>query len=279
MSKIDGCGRATAGRMMVVAALGLLLNGCGDDGATDGTTTGSGAAGGAAGQGGQGGDGGSGDEVPSCYPATLDSALCDPDVATFSLTSTNPYYPLIVGSEVILEGMEDGELITIERRVLDETEVVAGVTTHVLEAIELVDGEIYEIARNFYVEASDGTVCYFGEDVEFYEGGRVINNDGSWRAGVDGGKPGIIMPADPAPGDAYYQEVAPPDIALDQGRVDTIGTTETFGADSYDDVVTIQDSNPLEAGSCDEPEPKLYVPGIGEAADDVKRMVSFTPGE
>lgn len=48
--------------------------------------------------------------------------------------------------------------IRVERRVLAETELVMGVTTHVLEARELVDGQLYEVARNFYVEASDGTV-------------------------------------------------------------------------------------------------------------------------
>ncbi len=185
------------------------------------------------------------------------------------------YYPLKVGSEVILEGTEDGELIRVERRVLADTEEVMGVTTHVLEARELVDGALYEVARNFYVEASDGTVCYFGEDVTFYENGQVANHNGSWRAGVGSAKPGIIMPAAPTVGDAYFQENAP-GIALDMGRVTATNGTITVDSQTYDNVVTVMDTNPLE--TCDDEEPKLYVPGIGESGDTVKVLISFTPG-
>ena len=223
------------------------------------------------------GEGGAGGGGEPCFETTLDAALCDPASATFSLASTNPYYPLVVGSEVILEGTEDGELIRVERRVLAETQVVAGVETHVLEAIEYVDGVVYEVARNYYVEASDGTVCYFGEDVDFYENGVVVNNDGSWLAGENGAKPGIIMPASPKVGDAYYQEVAP-GIAEDMGRVGAVGLTDTFAGMSYDGVLQILDSNPIDDEDPCTDEEKLYIPGIGEAADTAKRMVSFTPG-
>ena len=82
---------------------------------------------------------------------------------------------------------------------LSETQVVLGVTTHVLEAKELVDGELYEVARNFYVEAADGTVCYFGEDVSFYENGVVANHDGSWRAGEGGAWEPRTPPSPSAP--------------------------------------------------------------------------------
>ncbi len=257
-------------RPSVLFCLGLglgLLAGCSDDSA----------AGAGGGSGGGGGGDGGGDPWPQCFEPSVEVAACDPATATFSLASTNPYYPLVVGNSVVLEGMEDGVLIRVERTVLPDTETVAGVETHVLEAIEYLDDEIYEVARNFYVEASDGTVCYFGEDVDFYENGRVVNNDGSWRAGVDGAKPGIIMPASPAAGDGYYQENAP-GIALDMGRVDAVGLSETFGTMSYDDVIRVMDSNPIDDEDACSEEEKLYVVGIGEAADTVKRMIAFTPG-
>ncbi len=222
-------------------------------------------------------DGEGGGGVAACFEPTLDVGLCDPATATFSLTSTNPYYPLIVGNASVLEGTEDGQLIRVERVVLPDTEIVDGVETHVLEAREFIDGALYEVARNFYVEASDGTVCYFGEDVDFYENGAVVNHDGSWRAGVDGAKPGIIMPASPAVGDGYYQENAP-GIALDMGRVAAVGLSDTFGGTSYPDVIRVMDSNPIDDEDPCEEEEKLYVPGVGEAADTSKRLISFTPG-
>ena len=211
----------------------------------------------------------------ACYATTVAISACDPATATFSLASTNEYYPLDVGSEVILEGTEEGKVIRVERRVLADTEVVMGVTTHVLEAREFIDGELYEIARNFYVEASDGTVCYFGEFVEFYENGVVINNDGSWRAGDEGAGPGIIMPANPTVGDAYFQENAP-EIALDMGRVVSTTMTLVVNGETHTDVLAVMDVNPLD--TCADEEQKLYVPGIGEAGDTVKTLISFTPG-
>ena len=219
------------------------------------------------------GDGGTAD---SCYPTTIDVARCDPSSATFVSGSTNPYYPLRVGSEVILEGVEGSSSIRVERRVLPDIELVMGVSTHVLEARELIDGELYEVARNYYVEATDGTVCYFGEYVTFYENGQVANHDGSWRAGEAGAAPGIIMSAQPMVGDAYFQENAP-GIAIDMGRI--VSTTEVASVQgqTFDDVVQVMDSNPLD--TCDDEEPKLYVRGIGEAGDTVKTIVSFTPGQ
>lgn len=214
--------------------------------------------------------------VSQCFETTLDLSVCDPETASFTLDSTNPYYPLMPGLEVVLEGEEDGELVRVERVVLEETEMVAGVETHVLEHKEYVDGEIEEIARNFYVEASDGTVCYFGEDVENYEDGELANTDGSWRAGVDGAKPGIIMPADPMVGDAYFQENAP-GFAIDMGRVSDTGQSRTIGGVDYDDLLIIQDSNPLE--DCDDEEEKVYAPGIGEIVDDVLEIVDLEATE
>jgi hypothetical protein len=255
-----------------------MVTGCaGDDGAgnDEGTT---------------GADTGSSDEASSgtgssgeestggtelCFEPTVDASICDPARVSFTLDSTNPYYPLVVGNASLLEGPDGAATIRIERTVLAETEMVAGVETHVLEHYEYEDDELIEIARNFYVETTDGVVCYFGEDVENYENGMMVDTNGSWRAGIDGALPGIIMLADPMAGDGYLQENSP-GAALDMGRVESIATTEMIGDESYDDVLTVHDFNPLE--DCDEFERKLYVPGIGEAADADVVLVEFTPG-
>ncbi len=209
-----------------------------------------------------------------CFDTTVSSDLCDPAIATFSLNSTNQFYPLDVGLTVVLEGEEDGEFLRVERTVLAETEMVAGVETHILEHKAFIDGEIHEIARNFYVEADDGTVCYFGEDVEFFEGGVVANMSGTWKAGINGAKPGVIMPSSPAVGNAYFQEVAP-GIATDMGQVSAVGETRQYGGVTYDGVVVVQDVNPME--DCDDEEEKVYAPGIGEIVDTVLEVVSVTP--
>ena len=211
-----------------------------------------------------------------CFPTTVGLALCDPAIATFSLDATNQYYPLTVGSLVILEGEEDGDDIRVECRVLAETVVIDGVDVRILDHKSYINGEIHEVARNFYVEASDSTVCYFGEDVEFYEGGELVNTQGTWRAGVNGAKPGVIMPADPSVGQTYFQEFDEGN-AQDMGRVAMVGSSVTISDLSFDDVVTIMDSNPLDDEARCVEEQKRYAPGVGEIQDTFLEVVVVYP--
>ena len=219
--------------------------------------------------------------LPECHPTTVDVALCDPSVATFSLASTNPWYPLTPGLVVNLEGEGEGDEagihMTVVRTVLEETETVMGLETHILRHETYYDGVIHEIANNVYVEATDGTVGYFGEDVEFYdEGGVFENTDGTWKAGEDGALPGVIMPANPEVGDAYYQENAP-GFALDQGRITAVDLTTEIGGQVYD-TLQIMDTNPIDDEEACVEEEKRYAFGIGEVRDTVLELVSFTPG-
>lgn len=212
-----------------------------------------------------------------CAPVTFDASACDPDLTSFTLDSTNPYYPLVVGSEVVLEGEADGVAMRVERTVLDETRTVAGVEVHVLKHVTYHDGEVHEVANNFYVESVEGVVCYFGEDVEYYEGGALVDTHGTWRVGVDGAKPGVIMPADPQVGDTYYQELAP-GSAEDMGQVTARGETVELQGVTWEDVLTIEDTNPIDDEEACSPERKLYAPGVGEIGDVELGAVSWTGG-
>lgn len=222
------------------------------------------------------GNGGGG----SCPETNTDVQACDPVTGgPFSLDGANEFFPLDVGNESVLEGIEiddEGEEVEvrIESTVLDETEMVAGVETRVVEEIAFEDGELIEVARDFYAVLPDSTVCYFGEDVDNYEDGMVVNNDGSWRAGENGNKPGIIMPGDPQVGQVYLQESAPP-IALDQAENIALGEEIDVPFGVFNDTLTVLDCNPLENGKLDQ---KVYVSGIGTALDETAELISFEEG-
>lgn len=207
-----------------------------------------------------------------CPDTNVGIAVCDPEAGPFSLTIDNGFFPVVVGNESVLEGEDDeGVTIRVEISVLDETEVVAGVTTRVLEEAEFEDGELVEVSRNFFAQAPDGTVCYFGEDVDIFEDGEVVSNAGAWRAGENGNVPGIIMPADPQVGDVFSQEGAP-GVAEDQAEVLALGETIEVPAGTFDDTLTTEDCNPLEGGAKDN---KVYVRGIGLAIDEDAELISF----
>lgn len=140
----------------------------------------------------------------------LDISVCNPSRGPFSLAITNPYLPLPVGMIHILRDSKS----TVQIHVLNKTEIVAGVVTRIVEEREWEHDVLSEKSRNYFVQAPDGTVCYYGEDVNEYKDGKVVSTEGTWRAGVDQNEPGIAMPAHATVGQAYMQEMAP-DIATD----------------------------------------------------------------
>jgi hypothetical protein len=200
--------------------------------------------------------------------------VCDPGSAEFTLEIDNPFFPLVPGTRTVLEGegASGNELVRIS--VLDEVESVAGVETRVVEEYESIDGQVVEISRNYFSQTSDGTVCYFGEDVDIYDSeGNVSSHGGAWRADGDANIPGIFMPAELAIDQAFQQEIAP-GIAEDQAKVVALGEVTEVPAGTYEDTATLQDRNPLD-GSQDE---KVYASGVGLIVDGPTRMTEFTPG-
>jgi hypothetical protein len=70
------------------------------------------------------------------------------------------------------------------------------------------DRRIVEYALDWYAQADDGSVWYFGEDVFEYENGEVSSMDGTWLVERDGPL-AMIMPADPQIGNVYRVENIP----------------------------------------------------------------------
>lgn len=213
----------------------------------------------------------------------LDLALCAPGENTFSATIDNSYLPLPVGQQWTLQGKEQGEIIGLQITVLDATESFFSgrrqVTTRVVEELEWVDAnanglvdqgeQLREISLNYFAQTQDGTVCYFGEHVDIYEGGVVVSNEGSWRADAQGNAPGIFMPAEPQPGTTFQQEVAP-GVAEDRATIVRVGTV-TVPAGTFANAITVRDYNPLDGSKGT----KVYAPNVGLIRDDTLELISY----
>jgi hypothetical protein len=199
------------------------------------------------------------------------------ETCRFATTGENPYFILATGHQLVLESgpeADEHEVVTIT--VLDETEVVAGVTTRVVEERETVDGVLKEVSRNFFaVCEQNGSVVYFGEDVDNYDetGTMVVDHDGAWRAGIGGAEPGIIMPGLPLIGARYYQELAP-DVALDRAIVTSVTETVETPAGAFDACVVTKESSALERGARSI---KAYAPGVGLIRDDELFLTQVGP--
>ena len=208
------------------------------------------------------------------FTGDFDRARC-----TFTSTGSNPYFPLWPGHSLLLQGEEDndGELVEIEVEinVLAATELVDGVLTRVWEERESEDGELVEVSRNFMALCREtGDVWYFGEDVDDYEDGEIIGHGGSWRAGVAGALPGIIMPGTPLLGARFQEELAP-GVAEDRGEVTEVGGEAEVPAGTFEGVLSILDTNALDPGAPGDL--KRYAPGVGLIVDEVMELVEVTP--
>lgn len=182
------------------------------------------------------------------------------DPADFAEPAPNAYFPLEPGTTMRFRGEEDGERFRERVVVTDRSRAVAGVTTTVVIDVLKVDGLLVERTEDWYANANDGTVWYFGEDTAEYDRhGNVITTEGSWEAGVDGAEAGIIMPADPRPAIAYRQEYFV-GHAEDQAWVVQRHATATVPAGHFDQVVRTIEWSRLEPGVV---VVKFYAPGIG----------------
>src|SRR2546425_9814289 len=127
----------------------------------------------------------------------------------------NPYFILEPGYQLVLEGGGTQLIITV----LSETKMCDGVETRVVEERETKNGQLIEVARNYFaISRRTNDVFYFGEDGDMYKDGKVVNHDGSWLSGVNGAKFGLIMPGQPLVNASYYQEVAP-GAAMDRATI------------------------------------------------------------
>ena len=149
---------------------------------------------------------------------------------------------------------------------LHRTVRILGLTCTVVRDTVSEHGRAIELTDDFYAQDRQGNVWYMGEDsFERNKAGRFVKASDSWRGGVNGGKPGIIMPADPKVGDAYRQEYYPPGKALDEARVLRRGARLTVPLRSFRHVLVTSEFSPAEPQT----ERKYYAPGVGEIAEHV----------
>jgi hypothetical protein len=133
-----------------------------------------------------------------------------------------------------------------------------------IEAVVVVDqvfedGELVEDTEDWFAQDAEGNVWYLGEETAEYEDGEVVSTEGAWEAGVDGALPGIVMHADPQPGQAYRQEYDEGE-AEDMAEVVRLDGTVSVPFGEFTDVVVIKEWTPLEPDVVEE---KYYATGIG----------------
>jgi hypothetical protein len=179
----------------------------------------------------------------------------------FTTRIDNPYLPMRPGSRWVYRETEaGGPAQRVVVRVTRRTRRIAnGVTARVVRDTVTEGGRLVEDTFDWFAQDRAGNVWYLGEDTTEYEDGRPVSTAGSWEAGVDGARAGIVMLARPRPGRGYRQEHAP-GVAEDRARVLSLDDQAQVPAGHFEDVLLTKEWNPLEPRVL---EYKLYARGVG----------------
>jgi len=205
----------------------------------------------------------------------LDLALAEvpeePAGFTDPLTIDNPYHPFVeyrIRLYEVQQGHTDLHVIDV---FTDDTREFTwdGETVECACLVEgeIEDGEIVEISFNYFAQADDGTVYYFGETVDIYEDGEIVSHDGSWLVGgptepgdpVDtatADEPAVFMPANPEIGDVWKPEDLPDDGIEEFVEAIKFRKKLLTPLEKYYDVLEVEEETP-------DIEYKWYAAGLG----------------
>lgn len=198
------------------------------------------------------------------FPSVTDKAqhnqVINPD--NFVSGIDNKYFTLIPGKKFTYESKTDEDLERVEVEVTRETKKIMGVNATVVRDRVWLNDKLIEDTKDWYAQDKDDNVWYFGEDTVELSGGKIVSRAGSWEAGVDGAKAGIIMKANPKVGETYRQEYYK-GKAEDMARVLTLNTTVKVAFGTFNNCLQTLDYTPLEPSV---KEHKYYCPSVGQVA-------------
>lgn len=192
--------------------------------------------------------------------AAQQSAVYRPriDPSNFQATVDNPWWPLRQGATYHYVEREDDEVRDSIVTVTDDRVTIMGVECVIVHDRLTVAGKVREDTYDWYAQDKAGNVWYFGEDTREFDDRGHVSTKGSWRAGVNGAQPGIVMLAKPAPGPAYRQEYLRGE-AEDMAQVEGIGDAIQVPYGKFAQALRIREWSELEPGSSK----KWYARGIG----------------
>ncbi len=204
------------------------------------------------------------------------------DSAGFSARVDNPWFPLKPGSTYIYVGTKDGKPARDVLRVTHRTVTIDGAPCVIVEDALYLSGRLEERTTDWYTQDSKGNVWYFGEQTSsgLDKKSKPVTT-GTWKAGVDGAKPGIYMFGNPLVGHSAQQEFYKGQ-AEDHFQVLSLRTAVSVPYISSKVALLTKEWTPLEPGVVDH---KLYVRGIGTVLEEAVKggterlaLVSFHRG-
>lgn len=209
------------------------------------------------------------------YDPDLEPAAFESDYA--HLSHPNAYFPLTIGNRWEYTSGTEFNVVQMQNRtkLIDDIRCIVALD----QVFDL--GDVTEDTNDYFCQAVDGTVWYFGEEtkeLESFDGDQpriaeIVNIDGSFKADRDDDHGGIIFLASPKKGDTYYEEFSlgnAEDLSLILSTAYKYGSDHELDRDvpralaelfcAAGDCVVTRNTSQLEPGVV---ERKYYARGIG----------------
>lgn len=195
-----------------------------------------------------------------------------PDTIGFS-NPVNPYFSLKAGHTYVLRAGENFEELVVVH-VTDQSREILGENCRLVVDIVVltedvggtVEYEAVEVTDDLYAQEISGDVYYCGELARNYEDGVLRDLDGSFEAGMNFAKSGVLIKAAPQVGDVHRQEFLLGEAEDLIRYVDT--AADVPSAEGGDNPLFPCASGCLKTEESIPPEPeagefKYYLPGTG----------------
>lgn len=179
-------------------------------------------------------------------------------------TGVNKWLPLKPGTQWIRDGATDVGHRRVHHQVIstvtDVSRQVDGVRTVAVLDQDIDAGQIAQQSIDYLAEDKQGNVWTLGGYTEEYEGGRFTTQRDAWLAGVKGGKPGILMQANPRAGTPPYSIARPPGADPDVAEVLDNNHRTCVPLRCFKGVLLIREGK----ASAPDNEFKYYAAGVGQ---------------
>lgn len=197
----------------------------------------------------------------ACATTAVDREAYNPKIepGDFSSRVDNEFFNLKPGRKFIYKGKSAKGTERIEVVTTKKTKKIMNITTAEVRDRVWLNGELIEDTKDWYAQDRKGSVWYFGEDSKEYRSGEIVSSEGSWEAGVDGAKPGLVMPGKPRAGQSYRQEYYK-GVAEDMGDIVALNQKVVVPFGAFERSLKTRDWSKLEKSLN---EYKYYSPDVG----------------
>jgi hypothetical protein len=181
---------------------------------------------------------------------------------------SNPWLPLKPGTQWVKEGTTlignrevPNQVITT---LTDVIRVIEGVKTVLAYDLSIGAGQVVQRSIDYFAQDKEGNIWLMGSVTEQYEAGRFVEVDEAWLAGVDGAKPGILMPANPTTGIAPWVIARPPEEDGDAAQVERMQREQCVPFDCFQNVLVVREGKRTALDN----EFKYYAFGVGQIRNE-----------